>query len=521
MKTRVLVENCKVISSPISEGVRSILIEGGKIERLSDSPTQSVQGEVLRLDAHECTVSPGLVDTHCHLFQQGASRRVLDLRGTTSITSIRLRLHSRVGRATRGEWIFGRGWDQETLSDGRFPTRQDIDDLTPNNPTLLTRVCGHVGLLNSPAVEALAVGESAPTRPELVERDSQGMLTGIVREGALESVQTKIPRQSLTTTQEDLLTAEYEAAKNGITTIHCILSDNFGQELQVLRSAYEQGRLSLRYRIYAPSGSLEPMERGELGTFPQTKMLSLNGVKLFADGSLGARTAALSQPYSDDPSAKGVLRYTSEGLVSVLSRIGALGIQAAVHAIGDAAVSQTLEAFEEVEGKDYGRRWRIEHASLTNQDIRRRMKEQDGCVTVQPHFVISDLWVGRRLGRERLKDLYTFKSFVDEGLKVSGSSDAPVEPLSPLLSIWAAMVRSGYGEEERLSLNEGLALYTSNAAYLSFDEDSLGRIEEGLAADLTIFDSDINEMHPAILRRVNIANTIVNGELVYSSEGIT
>ena len=125
------------------------------------------------------------------------------------------------------------------------------------------------------------------------------------------------------------------------------------------------------------------------------------------------------------------------------------------------------------------------------------------------------------MGRERLEDLYTFKSFVDEGLKVSGSSDAPVEPHSPLLGIWAAMVRGGYGEEERLSLNEGLALYTSNAAYLSFDEGSLGRIEEGLAADLTILDSDINGMHPAMLRRVNIAKTIVNGDLVYSSEGIS
>lgn len=521
MKTRLLVENCKVTSSPTSEGVRSILIEGGKIGRLSDSRTQSVQGEVLRLDAHECTVSPGLVDTHCHLFQQGASRRVLDLRGTASITSIRLRLHSRVGRATQGEWIFGSGWDQEMLSEGRFPTKQDIDDLTPNNPALLTRICGHVGLLNSVALKAVAVGESDHTKSELVARDDQGIPTGIVREEALAGVQTKIPKQSSTTIQEDLLTAEYEAAKNGITTIHCILSDNFGQELQVFRSAYEQGSLSLRYRIYAPSSSLEPMERGELRTFPETEMLSLNGVKVFADGSLGARTAALSQPYSDDPSAKGLLRYTREGLLSVLSKIGALGIQAAVHAIGDAAVTQTLEAFAEVQGKQNASRWRIEHASLTNPEIRRRMKEQDVCVTVQPHFVISDRWVEHRLGRERLKDLYSFKSFVDDGIKISGSSDAPVEPLSPILGIWAAMVRSGYGEEERLSLNEVLALYTSNAAYLSFDEDSLGHIEEGSAADLTILDSDITEMHPAMIRRVNIANTIVNGEVVYSYEGIS
>ena len=452
----------------------------------------------------------------------GSMRRILDLTGTSNVTSLRLRLFAKVKKAPPGEWVTGRGWDQEGFTERRYPTRDDIDDLTPDNPVILTRVCGHAALLNSIAMNRLGIEEGvASAEGRVYDRDARGRLTGIIRERAVEEALGEIRPWNDEVIVADILAGEYEAARNGLTGLHCILSPNYEQELRAFLSLHSRGMLGLRYRIYLPVAGLKGLEKGEFSRSDDGGTLKILGVKVFADGSLGARTAALREPYSDDPTNSGVLMYTGEELEDILREAERFGKQVLIHAIGDAAVSQGIDAIESVtRGKNQWRH-RIEHCSLCSVDVMKRLKEAGIGVSVQPHFVISDTWARERLGEGRVKWLYPLKSLLKNGVTASGGSDAPVEPVSPILGMWAAMVGADYSAEERLDIQEALRLYTRNAAINGFDEGSLGEIREGFLADLTILDSDIRDIHPAMLRKVGVAATIVNGRVAYSYEGVS
>lgn len=509
----ILIENCATVNG----GVRSIYIEDCFISRVSDEVTQAAPGDVVRINARGATVLPGVADTHCHPFDLGNFRRSADLRGTTSITSLGLRLESKVRQAPLGEWVIGMGWDQEAFNDARFPRREDIDRVTPDNPVLLTRVCGHMALVNSRAVEALNI-ESAQGAE--YERDQTGALTGIIREGALERAFASIPRSGVEAKMNDLLAVEREAAKFGLTTLHCIVSpDGYREELGALDQLRSEGRLALRYRLYIPPTALKFVRESGLRSRLNDDRVRLNGVKIFADGSLGARTAALREPYSDDPGNRGMLRYSDAELQSLVADADRQGCQVIVHAIGDRAVEQATDALSVVTSSKNEKRHRIEHASLAPLDLRSKMKRHEIRVGVQPHYIVSDTWARQRLGDERVRDLYPIRSMLTEGTIASGGSDAPVETLSPLLGIWASMVGAEYAQEERLTLKQAVTLYTANAASNGFDEGISGSIKEGKVADLVLLDSDIQDMHPALLRKVGVAATIADGKVVYSYEG--
>ncbi len=519
MVERLLIENCNVINSIEPSKTRSILVEDGRITRLSEESTQVVPEGTPKVDARGGTALPGLVDTHCHLVGLGAMRRVLDLMGTTNITTLRLRLFGRVSKAPTGEWIVGRGWDQELFPGRRYPARDDIDDISPGNPVFLTRVCGHIALLNTKALNELGIDdEAADSEGRVFERDSQGRLTGIIKERAVEEAMQRIDPWSLDLIVGDILAGEYEAARNGLTTLHCILSPDYERELEGFSLLRKDGKLSLRYRIYLPVEALYRLEKGEL-KIPRDPMFKILGVKVYADGSLGARTAALNEPYEDARDSSGILRYRDEDLMQIVQRAERLDEQVLIHAIGDAAITQAIKAIEVAAGGRNIRRHRVEHCSLCTENMMVRLKKAGIGVTVQPHFIISDNWAEERLGEKRLRWLYPLKSLLRNGVKISGGSDAPVEPISPILGIWAAMVRANYSPEERLTLGEALQLYTKNASHAGFDEEMLGEVREGFLADLTILDSDIRDIHPAMLRKVGIAVTIVNGVKVYSYEG--
>jgi predicted amidohydrolase YtcJ len=509
---RLLIRNCTV-------GGRhcTIKVEDSRIISVEEGESAGPVEGASEVDARGGTVLPGLIDTHCHPFELGWVRRNVDLRGTSSITSLRLRLFAKAQRTAAGTWIFGRGWDHELFAEGRLPTREDIDEVTPRNPAVLVRVCGHIALLNSSAIEALGLESAAG---EEFQRDISGRLTGIVKETALDRVFSSIPREGDASAEEDLIAAEYEAARNGLTELHCIVSpDDYRNEIEALCRLSSEGRSILRLRVYVPPNSLNYISENRIMEKLNGQAVSLNGVKIFADGSLGARTAALREPYSDDRTTSGILRYTDEQMKEIVEKVDRMGYQAIVHAIGDRAVEQAVEAIGHVAGNRNSRRHRIEHASLAPKDLRAKMKKHGICVTIQPQFVISDSWARKRLGEERLRDLYPFRSMLMEGIIASGSSDAPVETVSPLIGMWAAMVRADYSPDERLDLKEAIKLYTENAAYNGMDESFLGKVREGMAADLTVLDSEVEGMHPAIFRKVGVAATVVAGEIVHSYEG--
>lgn len=517
---RLLIKNCRVFGAKGSTSHRSIMIHDGRISRLSDQPNQSVSGRARELDVGGATVLPGLIDTHCHPANLGESRRVLDLSGVANTTALRLRLYSRVRKAPRGQWVVGRGWDQEAMVEKRYPDRSDVDDLAPENPVLLRRVCGHVGLLNSRGMTEL--GFDSPqieADPALLGMDDSGRLTGIVKERALEEVMKRIPRWDQETVAGDLLTAEFEAARNGLTALHAVLSYNYEAELRALLGLHRAGKLGLRYRLYVPPEAIDFVEKAGLLDELQGEMLRLNGVKLFADGSLGARTAALKEPYADDPGNSGMLRRSPGELSELAERADSKEYQVVVHAIGDRGVEESFKALGPLTRRKNARRHRIEHCSLCPPEMARRLAEMRIGVTVQPHFIVSDVWAQERLGRDRVGWLYPLRTLLESGVVTSGSSDAPVEPISPLLGIWAAMVRGGFADAEKLDLEQGVAMYTRNAALNGFDERNLGEVREGAFADLTVLDSNIEGMHPAMLRKVGVAATIVAGKIVFSYEG--
>jgi predicted amidohydrolase YtcJ len=463
------------------------------------------------VDARGGSVLAGFIDTHCHPYEYGWLKRSVDLRGTSNITGLRLRLQAGINRALPGDWVSGMGWDQEAFPEGQMPTNKDIDDISPSNPVALSRICGHVALLNSVALDSL--GFASRTGPEY-ERGSDGMLTGIVKEQALGEVFSRIPR-SAKMSAADLQSVEAEAAKFGLTTLHCILSpEGFREELEALEGLNREQSLSLRYRVYVPSAALESLNEKD-HTHQDPAKGRVNGVKIYADGSLGAGTAALREPYTDAPTNNGILRYSSEKLTELVEKIDRKGYQVIIHAIGDRAVEQAIEALSVVTGTGSGRRHRIEHASLLPRDLRSKMVKYNIRAAVQPLFITSDTWAVKRLGEERVRDLYPLRSMLEEGIVASGGSDSPVESMSPVLGIWAALTRGGTSSSENIGLSQAISIYTSNAASNGFD-DSAGAVSEGAVADLTVLDSDIADMHPALLRKVGILATIVGGTVVHS-----
>ncbi|MGP8057717.1 MAG: amidohydrolase [Nitrososphaerales archaeon] len=508
----VLIENCKLGGRKIG----SLMVEGGKIVELFDSASPDAPSGVKRLDANGATLFPGFTDTHCHPFEFGWLKRNVDLRGTGSIAGLRLRLFARVRRSKAGEWVTGMGWDQEAFSEGRMPDRSDIDDLSDRNPVALTRVCGHMALLNTVAIKTLAFEDRRG--PEFM-RDDGGRLTGIVKEGALEVVQGWTPR-TVEVCAGDLLSAEAEAARCGITTLHSVLSPTgYREELEAFASLHSTGALSLRYRVYIPEEAMEYVRERGLPSKLADDMVRINGVKVYADGSLGARTAALRQPYTDEPSNSGILRHTDEELGSVVEEADAAGFQVIIHAIGDRAIEQAIRALSRVSGAKNPRRHRIEHASLLRKDLLPKMAKYGIRAAVQPLFITSDAWAASRLGEDRVNDLYPLESMLAAGIVTSGGSDSPIEQMSPLLGVWAAMTRGGFAPQESLSLEEALDLYMSNASSNGFDEVGSG-LTEGAGANLTLLDSDLEGMHPAMVRKVRITATFVNGKAIYSSGGV-
>ncbi|MDA4120785.1 MAG: amidohydrolase [Thaumarchaeota archaeon] len=508
--TGVLIENCTLLH----RGVGSVYVADGRVIKVMTDGIPAIPESTVRLDANGSSLLPGLIDTHCHPFGYGWLKRNIDLRGTTNITGLRLRLQARVLRTSPGEWVTGMGWDNESFPGGRMPTRSEIDDLSPRNPVALSRVCGHIVLLNSIAVELL--GLSSAQGPEY-ERDTAGVLTGIVKEGALGAVFSAFPR-SVQLSSNDLLAVEVEAMRFGLTTLHCILSpEGYQEELEALQTLHSADSLSLRYRIYLPPEAMKYVEEHRLRQRLGDDRVRINGIKIYADGSMGARTAALREPYADDPGNTGLLRHSDSELQGLVDSADGKGYQVIVHAIGDRAIEQAIDAISHVTGSKNERRHRIEHASLLPRDLRNKMAKYRIRATVQPSFITSDAWAVDRLGEERVRDLYPLKSMLNEGIIASGSSDAPIESLSPVIGVWAAMVRMGSAPEESLTLDECLGLYTTNAASNGFDE--MVRLEEGSQADFTLLDSDITGMHPALLRKVGVSATMVGGTLVHSTLG--
>jgi len=300
----------------------------------------------------------------------------------------------------------------------------------------------------------------------------------------------------------------------GITSVHWLVHSP--AEIRILQKLRKGGKLPLRVYLVVPVEFLDCLIDAGLVTGFGDHMIKIGCIKILADGSLGARTAALKQPYDDEPSTKGMMLYSQGSLNGLVLKAHKAGFQLAIHAIGDQTVDIALKALEKAlevwPRKDH--RHRVEHASVLNESLIQRMKKLDVIASVQPHFVVSDFWVEKRLGKARARWTYPFKTLIGRGVLVIGGSDCPVEPISPLLGIYAAVNRAAF-PQERITVEETMRIYTTNAAYASFEEKIKGSIEAGKLTDLVVLSDDLRKIEPSKIKDVRVEMTIVGGKIVY------
>jgi predicted amidohydrolase YtcJ len=483
-----------------------------------------------RLDLAGRTVIPGMVDAHAHLLGLGQALRTVNLVGTRSYDEVIARVVERAKTARPGEWIRGRGWDQNDWADTRFPTHQALSRAVPNNPVYLTRVDGHAALVNAKALELAQVTAATPdpTGGRFI-RDSAGTPTGVLVDGAQGVVGRVIPPAARVELREQTLAAIAEANRWGLTGIHDAGVDADG--IAVYEDLAREGKYDLRNYVMIRSNdsTLDAfMKRGrQIGLYDGR--LWIRSIKLVADGALGSRGAALLEPYSDDPGNTGLITTTPERIKGVAVRALKAGFQVNVHAIGDRANRMVLDqfeaAFKEVPVADH--RFRIEHAQILRYQDIPRFAELDVIPSMQGSHQTSDMyWVPNRLGWARSQGAYAWRSLLNTGVVIPNGSDFPVEAVNPLISFHSLFTRQdadnfppgGWFPEQRTTRQEALWSITLWPAYAAFMENESGTLTAGKYADFVVLDRDIMSVAPEEVLGTHVLLTVLGGKVVYRGQ---
>lgn len=476
------------------------------------------EDEVTLIDLNGGVMFPGFTDSHAHLLGIGQRELTLNLEGTASIDELVTRTELEVWEKEPGEILFGRGWIETGWPDGRMPSAADLDQVSPDNPVIYVRADGHALVANTAALKAADVYDLAPDPTGgRVERGEDGKATGIVIDYAMTPVLALLSAPS----DEDIALALETGAETyvsrGWTGVHNMSVGR--NEAAIMASLDGQGRLPLR--IYNAFD-----ERGfdiAKGRQHETDTITNRAVKLYMDGALGSRGALLIEPYSDRPDSTGLELLDTNALHNLMMDAAEQDVQLAIHAIGDLANRHILETFA---GLGYGaeERWRIEHAQILAPNDVARVGALGLIASMQPSHAIGDLkFAPDRLGMDRLSGAYAWKDMLSGGAIVAGGSDAPVEVGSPLIEFYAAVARKdlngnageGWHPEQALSRNQALALFTSSAAFASFQEDDLGTISVGKIADFSVFDRDLMTIPEAEILNARPVMTVIGGEIVW------
>lgn len=520
-KTGLILINANVITlDPSKPRTQAIFIQENRIVDVgTNRKIMEHRGKGTKVIDCGCkTIVPGFVDCHVHMREFGLFLQELDLRETRSIREMQEKLREHARKHPELEWITGGRWDHEKFKEKRYPTRLDLDSAVSDRPVMLNRVCGHLAVVNSKALQLAGITKSTKIsggEVDLDEKDRQP--NGILRDNAIDLVWKALPKLSRDRIEKACALACEKAVQAGLTGVHWLLSSV--EEMQTLQKMCSDGTLPLRINLGIPDRMLDHvLPLGLLSGFGN-EMLKIGFIKILADGSLGAQTAAMEKPYSDNPRRRGMMLHSKKKLRQIIFKAHSHGLQLGVHAIGDRAIENVLNAYEESLEKvpKKNNRHRIEHCSILSPKLIARMKRLAIVASVQPHFVISDFWTVDRVGRKRARWAYPFKTLMKQGVIVASGSDCPVELISPLLGVWAAVTRKD-GTNENLTVEEALKTYTFNAAYASFDEQEKGRIENGKLADLTILSDDPTRIAPEKIREISVEMVIVNGKIVYSKE---
>jgi len=526
----LVVTNAQIYTSDVNRPVAEALaVRAGRIAFVgSNRGALALAGpRTERLDLAGKTVIAGMVDAHAHLLGLGQALRTVDLVGTRSYDEVIARVVERAKTARPGEWIRGRGWDQNDWADTRFPTHAALSRSVPNNPVYLTRVDGHAALVNAKALELAQVTAATPDPSGgRFIRDSANNPTGVLVDNAQGIVGRVIPANSRAELREQTLAAIAEANRWGLTGIHD--AGVAPEGIAVYEELAKEGRYNLRnYVMVRSSDSVLDafMQRG-----PQKALydgrLWIRAIKLVADGALGSRGAALLEPYSDDPGNTGLITTPPERIRSVAVRALKAGFQVNVHAIGDRANRIVLDQFEaalrEVPTADH--RFRIEHAQILRYQDIPRFAELDVIPSMQGSHQTSDMyWVPNRLGWARAQGAYAWRSLLNTGVVIPNGSDFPVEAVNPLISFHSFFTRQdadnfppgGWMPEQRTTRQEALLSITLWPAYAAFMENESGSVTAGKYADFVVLDRDIMAVAPEAVLGTHVLLTVLGGKVVY------
>jgi predicted amidohydrolase YtcJ len=480
------------------------------------------------IDAGGKLVLPGLNDAHVHFMQGGAQLDQVQLTDAATPEEFAKRIAAQVKKTPKGEWILGGRWDETKWPKPELPTKELVDPVTGDTPIFVERYDGHEALANSAAMKLAGVNAKTPDLPGgIIVRDANGNPTGVFKDAAMTLMYKAIPPMSHEQRLRAARRALEHAASLGVTSVQH-MNPEFA-DVAAYSELAEKGELITR--IYAVPMETEWRDQAKVGLRHAwgSTFLRLGAVKGYADGSLGSRTAYMFEPFSDDPGNSGLLSdemHPPSAMRDRLMQADAAGLQVRVHAIGDRAISMMLDIFADIE-KEHGyhdQRFAIEHAQHMAQKDFERFAKLHVIASMQPYHAIDDgRWAEARLGHDRSRYSYAWRSFLDHGVTLAFGTDWPVAPLDPMLGVYAAVTRatldgknlSGWIPEEKITLAEAIEAYTMGAAFAEFQDREKGSIAPGKLADMVILSDNIFNLKPEAIRNVKVKTTIVGGKVVY------
>lgn len=480
-------------------------------------------------------VMPGFNDAHMHLAEAGFQRLTVDLKGVKSLSEFRERIQARIATATPGEWILGGGWDQTLWPVKELPSRWDIDEVAPNHPVFLQRVDEHIAVANTRALQlaSITIASKDPAGGH-IDRDNTGQPNGILRESAKDAVTAVVPLPNHDKRRAAIETALQDLARWGVTSAQ---DNSVWDDFLIYEELQREGKLTARITEWLTfTDSVETLQQHRAAHPQFDNMLHTGMLKGFMDGSLGSRTAALFEPYSDDPANSGLPQFEQADLNRMAKERLAAGFQIGFHAIGDKGVQMALDAFADAEkdghtkkvkaangGEDY--RLRVEHAQVTTPAQVLKFKELKVIASMQPSHLLTDMnWAQDRLGPKRAATSYAWAGFLSKGVTLAFGTDYPVEPVSPFRGIYAAITRKSedgkkeYFPEQKLTMDQAIAAYTTGSAFAEFAEKDKGILATGMLADFVVLDRDITSTPPAKILETRVLRTVVGGKTVYEAK---
>jgi predicted amidohydrolase YtcJ len=505
----------------------AVAVEGDRIVAVGESAAVARRaGPATRvLSNGKAMVVPGFIDGHAHFVDGGFQLTSVDLRDADSPAELIHRVKSFAATRKPGEWILGGDWDHERWPGTPLPERSWIDSVTPNNPVLIERLDGHMALANSVALRLARIDQStADIAGGTIVRNPRGAPTGLLKDAAQDPVYAVVPVPAEARSDAALERAMSWAAARGVTSVVDV--DVPWYEVAALRRAHAKGKLTTRVSVHVPLAGWRRMADTVRANGVGDSWLRVAGVKGYVDGSLGSTTALFYRPYDDAPETSGLLVTPEDSLRRWVGSADSAGLQLAVHAIGERANGLLLDIYDSV-AQAHGardRRFRIEHAQHLRRGDISRIARSGVIASMQPYHAIDDgRWAEKRIGPDRIKTTYAFRSLLDSGARLAFGSDWTVAPLDPIMGIYAAVTRrtldgkhpNGWVPGEKITVEEALRAYTGTNAYGMFADKTVGRLATGYLADLVLLDQDLTAISPEAIERVRVRTTVVGGKIVF------